>query len=48
MSSQTKVGILFVLASLATIIFVSFLGRFSLRGDYNTLKVAYNFVGGLE
>lgn len=48
MSSQTKVGILFVLAAAATIIFVSFLGRFSILGGYKTLTVAYNFVGGLE
>lgn len=48
MSSQTKVGILFALAGLATMLFVSFLGQFSLFGNYKQFTVAYNFVGGLE
>ncbi|MCJ8276431.1 MAG: MCE family protein [Bdellovibrionales bacterium] len=48
MSSHTKDGILFTLAGVATMLFVSFLGQFSVFGNYKKFVVAYNFVGGLE
>ncbi|MEM7646018.1 MAG: MlaD family protein [Pseudomonadota bacterium] len=48
MSSQTKVGLLFLLAGVSIILFVAFIGRFSFLGEHKKLVVAYNFVGGLE
>ncbi len=48
MTSQTKVALLFILAGVSVVIFVSFLGQFSIFGNYKKLVVAYNFVGGLE
>lgn len=48
MSSQTKVGLLFLFAGLSVAVFVSFIGKFSLFGSYKRVVVAYNFVGGLE
>lgn len=48
MTSQTKVALLFLFAGLSVVVFVSFLGQFAMFGNYKTLTVAYNFVGGLE
>ncbi len=48
MSSQAKVGLLFILAGLSVAVFVTFLGQFAIFGSYKKLVVAYNFVGGLE
>ena len=47
MSSQAKVGILFLLTVVAIFVFVSFLGQVSLFGNYEKITVAYNFAGGL-
>ncbi len=48
MTSQTKVALLFLLATLSVVVFVSFLGQFAFFGSYKRVVVAYNFVGGLE
>lgn len=48
MTSQTKVALLFLFASLSIVVFVSFLGQFAFFGNYKRLVVAYNFVGGIE
>ena len=48
MSSQTKVGLLFLFAIVSAVVFISFLGNIDLFGDYRRVVVAYNFVGGLE
>lgn len=48
MSSQTKIALLFILAGISVVVFVSFLGKFDVFGQYKHLVVAYNFVGGLE
>lgn len=48
MSSQAKVGVLFVLALAAIFVFVSFLGKFSPFGNYKHFVIAYNFAGGLD
>lgn len=48
MSSQTKIGLLFLFSVASIVVFVSFLGQFDLFGGYKRVVVAYNFVGGLE
>ncbi len=48
MSSQIKIAILFLLAGLSIVVFVIFLGKFEILGNYQRMIVAYNFVGGLE
>jgi len=47
MSSQAKVGLLFLLTIGAIFVFVSFLGQISLFGNYEKITVAFNFAGGL-
>ncbi len=48
MNSQLKIAILFILAGLSVVVFVSFLGKFEILGQYKRMIIAYNFVGGLE
>ena len=48
MSSQTKVGLLFLFALAAVFLFVGFLGQISPFGGYEKLIVTYNFAGGIE
>lgn len=48
MNSQTKIALLFLMAGLSVVIFISFLGKFDIIGNYKRLVISYNFVGGLE
>jgi phospholipid/cholesterol/gamma-HCH transport system substrate-binding protein len=48
MKAQTKVGILFLVSLVLLVLFAMALGSFSFLGGAHTLKVAYNFAGGIE
>jgi phospholipid/cholesterol/gamma-HCH transport system substrate-binding protein len=48
MKPQTKVGLLFLASLVLVALFAFVLGGFQPIGGGNTLKVAYNFAGGIE
>ncbi|MGE0527273.1 MAG: MlaD family protein [Bdellovibrionales bacterium] len=48
MKPQTKVGILFIVSVVVVVVFAFALGSLQPFSDSKTLRVAYNFAGGIE
>lgn len=48
MKPQTKVGVLFLAAGALVVVFALALGSFQPFSNSHTLKIAYNFAGGIE
>lgn len=48
MKPQTKVGIMFLVAAVLVVVFAFALGTLQPFSNSNTLKIAYNFAGGIE